>query len=85
MGNPGKLMAVAAAALGISFMAGGAALAEANPGNNGNAANAPGQERAEENCGEAINGQEKKGVLAGDGPKAGTGEPPINCDHFFQD
>jgi hypothetical protein len=61
------------------------AFAEANPNNNGNAANAPGQVNADANCGNAIDKQEDKGVEAGGGPKAGTDEAPINCDHFFQE
>jgi len=61
------------------------AFAEANPDNNGNAANAPGQVNAETNCANAIDKQEENGVEAGGGPKAGTGEAPINCDHFFQE
>jgi hypothetical protein len=63
------------------------AFAEANPNNNGNAESAPGQVMAEENCTNAIDKQEDKGVVAGGGPKAETEEPeaPINCDHFFQE
>ena|SRR5215211_3379029 len=60
------------------------AFAEANPDNNGNAANAPGQVNAETNCDNVIETQEGS-VEAGGGPKAGTGEAPTNCDHFFQE
>jgi hypothetical protein len=60
------------------------AFAAANPNSNGNAGNAPGQQMAQENCTNAIAKQEAKGVEAGGGPKAGTGEAPLNCDHFFQ-
>ena len=61
------------------------AFAYANPDNQGNAEFAPGQVTAEENCENAVDKQEEKGVEAGGGPKAGTGEAPLNCDHFFQD
>jgi hypothetical protein len=60
------------------------AFAAANPNSNGNAGNAPGQVQAQENCSNAIDKQEENGVEAGGGPKAGTGEAPLNCDHFFQ-
>jgi hypothetical protein len=61
------------------------AFAYANPNNNGNAGDAPGQVTATDNCENAIDTQEENGVVAGGGPKAETGEAPINCDHFFQD
>jgi hypothetical protein len=61
------------------------AFAGANPNNNGNAEDAPGQGIAGTNCDNAIDKQGAKGVEAGGGPKAGTGEAPNNCEHFFQD
>jgi hypothetical protein len=59
------------------------AFAYANPNNNGNAENPPGQEIAEENCVNAVVRLGDKGVEAGGGPKAGTDNAPLNCDHFF--
>jgi len=61
------------------------AFAYANPSNNGNAEDAPGHGIAGTTCDKAIDKQGAKGVEAGGGPKAGTGEAPSNCDHFFQD
>jgi hypothetical protein len=59
-----------------------AAFAIANPNNNGNGSNAPGQARADENCGNVIDKQTAMGVSAGGGPKQGV-PAPTNCDHFF--
>ena len=61
------------------------AFAQANPNNNGNPENAPGQVIAEENCDNAIHKQEDKGVEPGGGKKAEEepGAAPANCDHFF--
>ena len=71
----------------------GYAFALANPENEGNGSNAPGQQNALENCTENFHKQGEKGVVAGGGPKAepieedGSLVPlePTNCDHFFQD
>jgi hypothetical protein len=59
------------------------AFAYANPDNNGKAADAPGQVNAQENCVNAVVSQGDKGVEAGGGPKAGTDNAPLNCDHFY--
>jgi hypothetical protein len=70
---------VTCAALGVGAVSAGAF---SNPGSNGNAANAPGQATAQDNCGAAFGRQDANGISAGGGPKAG--EPgPLNCDHFF--
>lgn len=58
------------------------AFAYANPGNNGNAGNAPGQTNAQANCEQNIGKQIEKGVSAGGGPKEGV-PAPTNCDHYF--
>jgi hypothetical protein len=58
------------------------AFAYANPDNNGNAGNAPGQATAQDNCGQTINKQEENGVAAGGGHKEGV-PAPTNCDNNF--
>jgi len=60
------------------------AATEANPNNNGNAANAPGQAKAQENCSENVFKQTDKEVEAGGGPKEGF-LGPTNCDHNFNE
>jgi hypothetical protein len=65
-------------------MEGYSSFASANPNSNANAANAPGQAKAEANCGNAIDKQTaKKGVQAGGGPKTEL-PAPTNCDHVWQ-
>ena len=51
--------------------------------NNGNAENAPGYQKSEENCASAGGKQTAKGVAAGGGSKEGI-PAPLNCDRFFQ-
>jgi hypothetical protein len=58
------------------------AFAYANPDNNGNAGNAPGQATAQDNCSQNITKQEDKGVEAGGGHKEGI-LAPTNCDKNF--
>jgi hypothetical protein len=58
------------------------AFAYANPGNNGNAGNAPGQAKAVPNCGNTIGTQTENGVAAGGGHKEGV-PAPTNCDKEF--
>jgi hypothetical protein len=60
----------------------GYAFAFANPDNEGNASNAPGQSNARQNCFENIIKQTEKDVSAGGGPKEGV-PAPTNCDKFF--
>ncbi len=48
---------------------------------------APGQERAWENCDSVVLDQKGRGVHARGGPKQATedsAEGPTNCDHFWQ-
>ncbi len=72
-----------AALMAVMLVAGaGYAFAFANPNNQGNAFNAPGQVKASQNCFESIVKQSEKGVSAGGGPKAGV-PAPTNCDKFF--
>lgn len=51
--------------------------------NNPNAADAPGQAKAAENCGEVLGKQTSNRVRAGGGPKEGF-LGPSNCDHYYQ-
>ena len=73
-----KRFMVAAALAGALIS--GNALAYAPPGSPGE--DAPGQERARQNCGENIEKQAEKGVAAGGGKKEGV-PAPTNCDKFF--
>jgi hypothetical protein len=59
------------------------AFGKANPDNNGNAANAPGQESADNACFNVVHKQFDLELDTGGGPKDGWGAP-TNCDHFFQ-
>jgi hypothetical protein len=88
------LLIIVALLIAAMFVAvAGYAFASANPENQGNGADAPGQENALDNCTENFNKQGEKGVVAGGGPKAEPIEEdgalvplePTNCDHFFQD
>ena len=75
-----RLIVVAAAASTLAATGSGGALAQTNGG--GNSANAPGQAKAGNNCGNTIDKQSGNGVSAGGGPKDGV-LAPTNCDHFF--
>jgi hypothetical protein len=72
-----------AALMAVMMVAGaGYAFAYANPDNQGNASNAPGQENAIENCVQNIEKQTENDVSAGGGPKEDV-PAPTNCDKFF--
>ena len=69
--------------MAVMLVAGaGYAFAYANFDNNGNAANAPGQQNAQDNCSDTIGKQSDKDVSAGGGPKEGV-PAPTNCDKFY--
>ncbi len=59
------------------------AFAETNPGNNGKAANAPGQIIADNNCENTFNRQRADGNTS-NGHKDPDNPWPTNCDHFYQ-
>lgn len=77
------ILAAASIALGTS----GIALGQSGGG--GNSSDAPGQERATEQC-EAVWMDIQADLRAGGGPKSGPvadipeGTGPTNCDHFWQ-
>ncbi len=74
------VMAVMAAMLVVSAMP---AFAYANPENNGNADNAPGQSKAGRNCGESVLKQTADNNFS-NGHKVPENPTPTNCDHFYQ-
>jgi hypothetical protein len=76
------VLTIAALMAVMVFAGAGYAFAFANPDNEGNASNAPGQNNAQENCFENITRQLEKGLSAGGGPKEGT-IGTTNCDKFF--
>jgi hypothetical protein len=86
-----RIGASSASVLVIGLATASGALAQTNGG--GNSGNAPGQERAAEQC-ENVWSTIQADLRAGGGPKSGPsvgpigsypdGSGPTNCDHFWQ-